>query len=165
MQRTTFESPSRSSAGLNPGELIDYSRVRAKYKCTTSTRRNGVLVPPFPGDKITLPAALDPSRVVRYPFRSEDDPKRFGYRQAMLVRLNGIESAWAPLKGAHAAAGGPNGTRIRHLDQHEGLISLACLPAHRRRPVGPGSTCAAARPPCRTARRLAAQRSRPAARR
>jgi hypothetical protein len=121
-----FDQPNRSRLNLTPGQAAPFGQFYGRFTCTTDeSARRGPAFGPC-GSRKRLQAQLDFSRITEYPHHKLGRPELYAKRKAMEARLNGIESAWQPLKGAHGI-GSPGGgrCRIRDIREHEGLISLA----------------------------------------
>jgi hypothetical protein len=116
----SFDAPSRGS--LYPGKTNEESLFRLRGKCTHS--KPGA--PPC--GRIGLRAKINWFRLTRYPHHPHGDPRRYAFRQAMLIRLNGAESLFNRLKaGKLLGAKGADRTRFIDINVVEALLSLACL--------------------------------------
>jgi hypothetical protein len=75
-----------------------------------------------------LQAKHDWSLLTYLPHFKEGDPKRYALREALLTRLNAVESLYNRLE-AGRLLGSDSGdrTRVLSMDTHESLISLAFL--------------------------------------
>lgn len=117
MEFTTAEAPKRF--GLKPGALAK-GLFRVRTTCTTTNHLG-----PACG-QLGLTMAVDWRRLTWYPHYREGHPRRYAMRQALLVRLNGIESIFNRLKcGKSLGTKGADRTRIRDLEVNRALISVA----------------------------------------
>lgn len=122
MQLVTMERP--SCRDLRPGHEPREKDFALRMSCTTDLRHKGKAGPC--GDRRVIPCSLDWSRLTYYPHHDRKGrPELYAFRQAMLIRLSGIESLWGALKGSFAV-GQASGARSRIRDdrEHEALISL-----------------------------------------
>ena len=116
----SFDAPGRG--GLYPGKTNDESRFRLRAEC----KHNTPGAPPC--GRIGLRAKINWFRLTRYPHHPHGDPRRYAFRQAMLIRLNGAESLFNRLKaGKLLGAKGADRTRFTDINVVEALLSLACL--------------------------------------
>jgi hypothetical protein len=69
----------------------------------------------------------DWSALTRYPHHDHGDPKKHAWREALLVRLNGIEGLWNRLKSAGLGTQGANRPRVLEMEKVEMLLSLNLL--------------------------------------
>jgi len=116
----SFDVPNRN--GLRPGQATDGRRFRIRATCTHSAPRK-----PHCG-RLSLKAEADWSRLTYFPLYNQGNPKRRAYRQAMIDRLSGVEQLFQRLKGGNKLGTvGTDRSRIRELEKHEALISLAFL--------------------------------------
>lgn len=116
----SFDAPSR--AGLAAGKTNDEGQFRVRASCNHNTPG----APPC--GRIGLRAKTNWHRLTRYPHYSSGHPRRHAMRQAMLIRLNGVEAIFNRLKGGKLL-GSKSADRTRFLDRAtvEALLSLACL--------------------------------------
>lgn len=116
----SFDAPGRGS--LYPGKTNEESLFRLRGKCTHSAPG----APPC--GRIGLRAKINWHRLTRYPHHAHGDPRRYAFRQAMLIRLNGAESLFNRLKaGKLLGTKGADRTRFTDINVVEALLSLACL--------------------------------------
>lgn len=117
----SFDAPSR--AGLKPGQTADEGRFRIRGNCQHSSNAH-----PVPCGRIGMRASFNWRRLTYYPHYSEGHKERYAMREAMLTRLNQVESVFNRLKGGKFLGNtGAARTRITDKDAVEGLFSLACL--------------------------------------
>jgi hypothetical protein len=76
---------------------------------------------------LTLKAMEDWSRLTRYPHHPHGDKKKYAMRQALLVRLNHVESLWNRMKSGGLGNGGAKRIRTLPVDTIEAAMSLRML--------------------------------------
>jgi hypothetical protein len=124
MHYVEYTGPKRD--GLRPGQASPPGAIDMRIKCVTDHRATGGRGPC--GHRIRIDVSGDWSRLVKYPHHADGHPRRYAFRKAVEQRLNGVESAWAALKGGHGlGVGGAARPRIRDMPVYEGSISLAFL--------------------------------------
>lgn len=113
----TVDAPSRT--GVRPGQSTDERRFRLRGKC---------LHGPNPCGRLGLQMQNDWSRLTFYPKHGHGNPRRQAHRLAMISRLNGIEQLFNRLKtGKKLGTVGTDRSRVREMEKHEALISLAFM--------------------------------------
>jgi hypothetical protein len=105
--------------------------------------------------RLSLKAMTDWSRLTRYPHFASGDPKKYAKRQALLVRLNHVESLWNRLKSAGLGVQSADRIRTLPMDTIDAAVSLAFLgftglataDQRHRRKIGPYATGTASAAP------------------
>jgi hypothetical protein len=116
----TAETPSRD--GLRPGQ-VNKGLFRARFHCPDDHGSDRL-------GKASLPMEVDWSRLTYYPHHAHGRPDLYAVRQAMLRRLNQIESWHNHLRaGAKLATVGGDRSRLGALAKQEALITLGALAA------------------------------------
>lgn len=95
--------------------------------------------------RISLKAMTNWNRLTRYPHFPQGDPKKHAKRQALLVRLNQVESLWNRLKSGGLGVKGADRIRVLPFDTIDTAVSLAFLgftglaiaDQRQRRKIGP----------------------------
>ncbi len=117
--QSTFDRPSR--AGLRPGQENKEHKFRLKGQCLKCAREGS-------GGQKSIRAMFDWSNFTHYPHHAEGRPDLHAYREAMLVRLNQVESAFGALKADNrTGAAGTDRPRVRYAATYQALLSLAHL--------------------------------------
>ena len=120
----SFEVPSR--LGLRPGQSNDEGAFRIRGIAPKHNHKTKIR--PQPCGKLSLRMSVAWHRLTRYPHHPHGDQQKYAMRQAMLIRLNQIESLGNRLKaGLHLGNAGAARTRILSKDTLEALFSLGCL--------------------------------------
>ena len=118
----SLDRPKRES--LKPGQENAEHKFRVRAQCLECARDAGN---PKHGQK-GIRAMFDWSNFTYYPHHDQGRPDLYAYRQAMLVRLNQAESAFAALKADNrTGAAGTDRPRIRFQSTYQALLSLAHL--------------------------------------
>jgi len=95
--------------------------------------------------RLSLKAMTDWSRLTRFHHHPHGDAKRYAERQALLIRLNRVESLWNRLKSAGLGVQGADRMRTLPMETIEAVVSLAMLgftglataDQRRQRKIGP----------------------------
>jgi hypothetical protein len=113
----TFEPAPR--AGLRPGQSSKEADFRVRGICNHG---------PNPCQRVSVHCSHDWSSLTALPHYRQGNPKGYALRQALLTRLNAVESLFNRLE-AGRLLGSDSGdrTRILSTETHESLISLALL--------------------------------------
>ena len=115
----SLDRPKR--ARLRPGQEDAEHKFRLQGQCLKCARDGS-------GGQKSIRAMFDWSNFTYYPHHGEGRPDLYAYRQAMLVRLNQVESAFAALKADNrTGAAGTDRPRIRYPSTYQALLSLAHL--------------------------------------
>ncbi len=101
--------------------------------------------------RLSLKAMTDWSRLTRFPHHPFGDPKKYAKRQALLTRLNRVESLWNRLKSGGLGVQGADRMRTLPMDTIDTVVSLAMLgftglataDQRQRRQIGPYTPAAA----------------------
>lgn len=130
------ETPPRPDS-LTPGRPHQgIPRFRTRGVCT-----HGTAVQPACG-KVSLRMDLDWSRAAFFPHHGNGHAVRYAHREAMLTRLNQVESFFNHLRtGLKLATRGDDRNRILDKDVQEALVTLGCVaPPRWRSPTSAPST-------------------------
>lgn len=137
----TFERPHRTVDGkkngipLRPGQSADEGGFRIRAMCDGTVGCG----------KLSLQAKVDWSVLTEYPHFKDGAAKKYWLRQALLVRLNGIESLWNRVKSGGLGVNGADRPRVLDRETVEAVVSLAMLgytaftvaDQRRERKIGP----------------------------
>jgi hypothetical protein len=117
----TAESSKRVRADgrpLYPGQASNEGGFRIRARCDHG---------PYPCGRVSLRMGVNWNKLTHYPHYPEGNPKRHAEREAMLVRLNGVESIFNRVKSGNLATAGAARTRIEEMTSVEALLSLSLL--------------------------------------
>ena len=120
----TYDRPRRvgkNGQPLRPGQTAKEGEFRIRARCEHSAPG----APPCgrPG----LRMQIDWSALTRYPHYPEGDPRDYAMREALLVRVNQVDSLFNRLESGHLGTDGAARTRVLAKETVEALISLRLL--------------------------------------